>query len=404
MTSVDDLAPFDRDPVEFLFRGEEMMLEIAKSGCPAMKVPFGVGVFSRELVHATLRDRRMEARIVAALLLQGVTQGQLFDNLNTSILNMNGPEHQRLRQLVLAAFTPARIERLRPAMREIANELIDTFAPSGHVEFMEQFANQYPVQVICTVLGVPRGDRHLFRAWLDEISFGLSALAAERRDTIEQAQRELDDYLRHMIDARRSNPGDDLITALLAAEEAGDRLTHDEVVRMTGGLLFAGHDTTRNQLGRGLHAFADHPDQWALLAARPELAAAAVDEVMRRFPAVGGVSPRVAAGDVQLPGLSIPSGTIINVSTLAANHDPAVFGDDAELFDISAARPVSHLTFGGGPHLCLGINLARAEMQEAYVVLATRLAGLTLDGDPVYPPRVGIYGPDVLNLKFTSSS
>jgi len=404
MASVDDLAPFDRDPVEFMLRGEEMMLEIAKSGCPAMKLPFGVGVFSRELVNATLRDRKMEARIIAALLVQGITEGQLYDNLSTSILNMNGPEHQRLRQLVLAAFTPTRIERLRPAMRTIAHELIDTFAAAGEVEFMEQFANQYPVQVICTVLGVPRGDRHLFRAWLDEISFGLSALAAARRESIEQAQRELNDYLRSMIDARRANPGDDLITALLAAEDEGDRLTHDEVVRMTGGLLFAGHDTTRNQLGRGLHAFADHPDQWALLAAHPELAAAAVDEVMRRFPAVGGVSPRQASADVELPGLTIPAGTVINVSTLAANHDPAVYGNDAERFDISLERPATNLTFGGGPHLCLGINLAKAEMQEAYVALATRLADLSLIGEPVYPPRVGIYGPDVLNLAFTASA
>ena len=173
MASLDDLPVFIPDFQEFMARGEELVLEQARK-CPMARGMFGLELFRRDDVQTALRDRRIEARISLALLAQGVTDGQLFDTLSNSLLNINGPEHQRQRSLVGKAFTPASVERIRPAMRDLANELIDEFAPHGEVEFMESFANQYPVQVICTMLGVPRIERHTFRIWLDTISFALA--------------------------------------------------------------------------------------------------------------------------------------------------------------------------------------------------------------------------------------
>jgi cytochrome P450 len=166
---------------------------------------------------------------------------------------------------------------------------------------------------------------------------------------------------------------------------------------MIAGLLFAGYDTTRNQLGHALFTFAQHPDQWALLADRPELVDQAVDEVMRLFGAVTG-TPRLATEDVEVEGWAIPAGTIVFLSFRSANRDEAAF-DDPLRFDISLDRG-PHLSFGGGPHYCLGANLARAEMAEALLVLARRLPNLRLDGEVTWRTGTGIIGPTALPLAF----
>jgi cytochrome P450 len=402
VTSPADLPMFAPEWSDFLDHGEALLLEHAR-GCPMSRTPFGVDVYRRDDVNAALRDRTIEARVTLALMAQGVTSGQLFDTMNASILNQNGPDHLRERSLVGKAFTPASVERVRPVMRTIAAELIDTFAARGHCEFMEDFANHFPVQVIATMLGVPVEDRHTFRQWLDTITFALSSVAASNRDEIELAQIALAEYVEDMVSRRRDDPGDDLVTALLAAEEAGDRFTHDEVRRMIISLLFAGHDTTRNQLGRALVTFSEHPDQWAWLAEHPESAPQAVDECLRYCPSVGGVAPRLATAPVTLGGVDIPAGTILRLATVTASRDPHYY-DEPDRFDITVARPVAALTFGGGPHLCLGINLARAEMAEALVLLSQRLRDLAPDGPATFPPQVGIYGPSMVPLRFTPTA
>jgi cytochrome P450 len=184
------------------------------------------------------------------------------------------------------------------------------------------------------------------------------------------------------------------------AEEAGDRLSDDELRSLIIGLLFAGYDTTRNQLGLALWTFAHHPDQWALLADRPELAPKAVEEVMR-FKGSVDVAPRMVGAAFEYDGYRFEPGTLLFLSTSAANHDPAAYNRPEE-FDITAEREMQ-LTFGGGPHYCLGAWLARAEMQEALPLLAQRLPGLALDGEPTWRPSQGIFGPQTLPIRFSTA-
>jgi cytochrome P450 len=215
------------------------------------------------------------------------------------------------------------------------------------------------------------------------------------------AQDELDDYVRGLISARRAKPADDLITALIAAEQAGDRLSSDELVTMVGAVIVGGTDTTRNQLGCSVALFADHPDQWALLAERPELAPRAVEEAMRFFGAVRGTG-RFASEDIEYRDILFPAGTMVMPSMSVANRDQTVFTDPGT-FDI-AAEPASqpNLTLGSGIHYCLGAALAKAELQEALPILARRMPDLRIDGDVTWKPsNVGIFGPQHLPVRFT---
>ncbi|MCU1388799.1 MAG: cytochrome, partial [Ilumatobacteraceae bacterium] len=221
---------------------------------------------------------------------------------------------------------------------------------------------------------------------------------------IKRAQEELDEYVRGLIHDRRARPADDLITALIAAEEAGDRLDTDELITMVGAVIVGGTDTTRNQLGCSVALFADHPDQWALLAERPELAARAVDESMRFFGAVRGTG-RFASEDIEYRGALFPAGTMVMPSMSVANRDAAVFEDPAT-FDITReAAGQNHLTLGSGIHYCLGASLAKAELQEALPILARRMPDLAIAGSITWKPsNVGIFGPEHLPVTFTPAA
>jgi cytochrome P450 len=203
-----------------------------------------------------------------------------------------------------------------------------------------------------------------------------------------------------LIEQRRSSPSDDLISALIAADEEGDRLTRSELVMLCEAVLMAGTDTTRNQLGCSAWLFAQHPDQWSLLAERPELAPRAVEETMRYFGTVRGTA-RFASEDIEYNDVLFPKGTFLALSLAAANRDPSVF-DDPAAFDITkepSTKP--QLTFGSGIHYCLGAALARAEQQEALIVMAQRLPKLALAGEATWKPgTVGIFGPEHLPVTF----
>jgi cytochrome P450 len=214
----------------------------------------------------------------------------------------------------------------------------------------------------------------------------------------------LDDYVRAMVDERRHTPADDLLSRLIAAEEQGDRMSTDELIMMTEAVLMAGTDTTRNQLACSVALLAEHPDQWARLAAEPELASRAVEETMRYLGTVRATM-RIASEDITLRDVVIPTGTLVMTSFVSANRDPSVW-DDPHRFDI-AREPATdpQLTFGSGVHYCMGAALARAELQEALPILARRMPDLRVDGDIEWKPStVGIWGPARLPLVFTAST
>ena len=362
------------------------------------RTPLGASVLRRDAVHALLGD----SRLVTAL--PFLTQSQLGGDqpsalLSDIILAKDGVEHTRLRRLVARSFTPRAADRHRVTMRNLTNALVDAFASEGRCEFIADFVDHYPIAVMCEVLGVPREDHSRFARWGESLTYILSLEIANHLDEIARAAEGLDLYIDHLVENRRAAPRKDLVTELVQASEDGDRLSGRELRAMIGGLLFAGYDTTRNQLGHALFRFALAPDQWSMLAERPELAGQAVDEVMRLHGAVVGV-PRIAAAEVEVDGWVIPAQTLVFLSLASANRDDTVF-DDPLQFDITARRP-QHLSFGGGPHYCLGANLARAEMEEALRILSQRLCNLRLGGEVSWRAGTAITGPSYLPLTFSS--
>lgn len=354
-------------------------------------------VLGREQVQALLADRRLRSPVQQFIEMQGVTEGLLHDRMCRTLLAIDGDDHARVRSLVRGAFVPKAVDRHRPLMRAILESLLEPAVGRGHCEFMSAVAEHYPIQVMCHVLGVPVEHHEDFTAWIRAIAWSLSTELAAHIDEAERGMKLLDDYVSGLVSDRRTNPRDDLATILVQAEEAGDRLSDDELRSLVIGLLFAGYDTTRNQLGLALWIFAQHAEQWALLAQRPDLARNAVEEVMRFCGAVNS-APRLVVEDFEFQGYRLEAGTMLFLSTASANRDGAAY-EHPDRFDVTAERE-PQLTFGGGPHFCLGVHLARAELQEALTMLANAMPRLELDGEPTWRPPSGIFGPETLPIRF----
>ena len=361
---------------------------------------FGYAVLHYDDVTAILRDKRWHSAVSRIPELMGITNPAFLERQQVSILSAEGDMHTRLRRLVAPAFSPRAADRLRPFMREVMSGLIDKVADAGRADFATDVCEPYPIPIICQLLGAPKQDWQLFSRWASDILEIFSVDVVDKIELIMRTQDELGDYTRGLIAERRSRPAEDLLTDLIAAEEAGDRLTTDELVMMVNAVIVGGTDTTRNQLGCAVALFADHPDQWTLLAERPELAPRAVEETMRYFGAVRGTA-RFASCDIEYRDVLFPAGTFISVGLAEANRDGTVFGTP-ETFDIaSEASGQPQLTFGSGIHYCLGAALARAELQEALPLLAQRMPKLAIDGHVTWKPEgVGIFGPAHMPITF----
>ena len=388
------------DLFDLAFQPDAPEVYAAREACWYARTPLGYAVLRYDEVAALLRDRRLRQGGVESLAAQGITAGPLADWMRMGILNIEGEQHARLRHLVSKAFTPRAVDALRPVMRAVAHELIDDFAAHGECEFMTAFADPYPSRIICELLGIPRERYAQFHGWANDLGLAFSYAVAEHLARIEAALQGLYACVDDLLAERRAAPGPDLVSALIAAEESGDQLSDAEIRVMVTALVFAGQDTTRNQLGCALATFLEHPAQWALLAEAPALAARAVEEIMRVRPSVP-VIWRVAAEDFEFRGLKIAAGTFLSMFVAAAHTDPRVFGPAG--FDISPERP-SQLTFGGGIHYCLGAPLARAEMEEALPILAARLHTPELSGSVRWRPALGISGPVTLPIRFRSAA
>ncbi len=363
----------------------------------------GYGVLRYEDAVAVLRDKRWHSASARIPELMGITRADFLARQQGSILSTEGDAHGRLRRLVAPAFTPRAADRLRPFMRQVMNDLIDPVAATGTADFVADITEPYPIPIICELLGAPKSDWQLFSRLAADILEVFSADLADKLDLVMNAQNEMDAYTRDLIAQRRSKPADDLLTDLITAEEAGDRLSNDELVMMVNAVIVAGTDTTRNQLGCAVAMFAQHPDQWALLAEQPELAGRAVEETMRYFGAVRGTA-RFASCEIEFRDVIFPTGTFMSIGIADANRQADVF-PDPETFDITkpaAGQP--QLTFGSGMHYCLGASLARAELQEALPLLAQRMPNLRIDGQITWKPDgVGIFGPAHMPVAFDAT-
>lgn len=364
------------------------------------RTPIGHLVLRYDDTVAILRDRRWWSAVAILPEISGVTDAEFLANRRQSILSSEGDVHARLKRLVAPAFTPKAADRFRPFMREVVESLVDPVAPTGRSELVADVCEPYPIPIICELLGAPKEDWKLFSAWATDILRVFNFDIHNDLPLIKKAGAEMREYVGELIEARRSDPRDDLLTDLIAAEEAGDRLTHDELVSMAEAVLIGGTDTTRNQLGCLVALFTSHPDQWSMLAAEPELAKGAVEEGMRYLGAVRATG-RFASEDIEHHGLRFPKGTLVSPSFVASNFDPDVF-EEPERFDIRRESAKPHLTFGSGIHYCLGSWLARAELQEALPILARRMPDLERDGAITWKPNgTGIWGPAHLPLRFT---
>jgi cytochrome P450 len=363
--------------------------------------PFGFLVLDRQSAEFFLRTRDATFPGMTIAELFAISDGPLHEEIVNNIININGDDHRRLRNLVNPALAPRAVARYRPGMRAYLSELLDALSPDGRCEFIAAVAKPYPSLVIAEVLArpsAPRRDAPKLHEWSNVIQRQFDpASLMEDRARIEAAVTECYAWIEDLIAARRVAPGDDLVSDLIAAESEGERLTHDELRNLILNILVGGVDTSQSQLAHAVRLLALHADQWELLRTDPDrLALAAVDEALR-FEPITPFTARITTAEVEHRGITFPTGSVILVSAWHANRQ----GIDPDEFDIVADRSEAGrvLTFGAGIHYCVGANLARAEMQEGLAALARRAQRVTLDGEPRFGTPSGIYGLESLPLR-----
>jgi cytochrome P450 len=294
--------------------------------------------------------------------------------VSATMLATDPPDHTRLRKLVAKAFSPDVVKSLHPRIQQITDDLLDAMMPERHGDLIEAFAVPLPVTVISELLGVPQADRHNLRRWSND------NFAAGDPAVRDHASHAIADYMAALIADKRAQPGNDLLSALIAAHDDEDKLNEHELVSLAVLLLIAGHETTTGLIGNATLALLLHPAQRAALLADLSMLPAAIDEFLRYDPPIATATIRFTTEPITFGSVTIPADQVVLISLGAANHDPARFFDSAQL-DITRDAS-SHLAFGHGIHFCIGARLARAEAEIALSTLFTRIPNLHLASDP----------------------
>ena len=434
MTRAPDHAVPFFDIADPAFSVTSAQVRLAREAGWYARTSYGLAVLRYDQVSRLIRhpDLRQGSRLWPAH--HGITSGPFADWWASWVLNMEGEEHHRLRRLLNPAFSRRIVEPLRPRFAALAAELAGGFAEPGRCEFMAEFAEPYAARVIAILLGIPEEEWPTIAAESAAVGLAMGVRIREHLPRIEAALAALYSYADALIADRQRSPRDDFVTCLVQARagQPGQTGAHEAGGHEAGGheagrhkageagepgltaaelrdslvlLIFGGFDTTRNQLGLAMQAFLDHPAQWRLLAERPELGPAAVEEVMRIRPTTTWVT-REATADFTFDGLAITAGTTIHLFCESAGTDPGDAGDagsgDAMAgFDITAGERRPHFGFGGGIHYCLGHYVARTDMCEALTVLARRLRDPRPAGQAAWLPDSGNTGPVRLPVAFT---
>ncbi len=349
--------------------------------------PFGFIVLDREAGEFFLRTKDAVFPGLTIGELFGIESGPLHEEIIHNIININGDDHRRLRNLVNPALTPRAVDRYRPLMAEFLAQLLETVPPDGRCDFVETFAKPYPSLTIAAVMGAPLRDAPRLHHWSNWIQrqFDATSLMTER-ELIETAVAEFYDYADDLIADRRRSLGDDLISTLIGAVHDGDRLGDDELRDLVLNVLVGGVDTSQSQLAHAVRLLAERPEQWELLRSDPAAYAPRVVEETIRYEPITPFTARITVAETEHRGVTFPAGTIVLISAWHANRTTP------DAFDIGAERSGRVLTFGAGIHYCVGANLARAEMQEGIAFLARTVRAIALDGEPDYGTPSGIYG------------
>ncbi|MFI6297772.1 cytochrome P450 [Nonomuraea sp. NPDC050790] len=372
------MSVFHDDPHSFYaaWRGRSpvLWLDDAPGGGPGWLI---TGYAEARAALADPALSKATATVEAALARHGSRPMISGQWLTQSMINSDPPDHTRLRRLAAKAFSPKAVDALRPRIAEIAGSLLDDLArDGGAVDLMARFAGPLPITVICELLGIVEDERGDFQDWTDTL---IGHAPAEDKAAATGA---MVGYLTALVAAKRADPGEDMLSALVQARDEGDALTERELIATAFLLLVAGYETTVNLICNALNALFDHPGQLAALRADPSLVPAAVEEFLRFDGPVGQASFRVTTEPVSYGGAEIPAGEVVQVSLLAANRDPARF-PDPDALDIR--RPAAgHLGFGHGIHHCLGAPLARMEAEIAFTMLLARFPSFTRA--PGHPP------------------
>src|SRR4051795_152574 len=370
---------------------------------PVHLTPLGMYVASRHAeASLVMRDKRFGKDFVGRSVKrygEKIMDEPVFRSMSHWMLQQDPPDHTRLRSLVVKAFTARRVEDMRPRIQQVVDQTLDRIAGQGHMDLIEDFGFRLPVTIICDMLGIPEEHREVFYTssrdggrLLDPVPLSPAEIAQGNAGNL-MAQA----YFQQLFELRRKNPGDDLTTQLVQAEEDGSKLSNEELTANIILLFGAGHETTVNLIGNGVLALHRNPDQLALLKANPNLITNAIEEFLRYDSSVQ-MTGRVALEDIDdLGGVKIPKGESVLCLLGSANRDPAVYPDRPEQLDITRPkiRPVS---FGGGIHLCLGAQLARIEAEVAIATLLRRLPDLKLDDaeNPEWRPTFVLRGLKVL--------
>ena len=365
-------SPFDRDPS--LRDDPYPLLNKLREEHPVHKTPLGhYRAFRHSDVTRVLKELKVGVRTTDGTL-PGIDESQMPRRF---MLMQDPPNHTRLRRLVSRAFTPPAIERLRAHAEELVDHMLDAVEGAGKMDVIADLARPLPSTLICQMLGVPLEDRPKFTDWTAHVTHLLQpqTMSDRIRTLAGEAAIGLSQYMVGLIEERRSRPGDDMLTVLIRAEEDGDKLSIEELITQSVGLLVAGFETTIGLIGNGVRQLLLHPAEHEKLRTRPTLAASAVEECLR-YDGPIPATRRVLHEDAELGGLHVPKNTEIMLCLAAAHRDPRVFSEP-DRFDIERKHS-SHLAFGGGIHFCLGAHLARLEAQIAIGKLITRFPKLEL--------------------------
>lgn len=361
------------------------------------------GLFRYDDIFALLRDRDLSVDDRNADL-SVIDRAELIDREvrpNQSILNLDPPDHTRLRGLLSKAFTPRTIQELRPRVQQMVDTMLDQMEADGHADVVDRLAFPLPFDVISEMLGLPEADKVQIRDWSSALVKTLDPVLTEEdiAEAVVAAER-MEALITEIIEWKTENPADDLLTAMINAEIDGDRMSKEELRDQVELLFVAGHETTVNLIGTGIYELLRHPDQLELLRQADMFPPTAIDELLRWVSPVQ-ISRRIATADLTIDGRHIPSGAFVLTSLASANRDPEFWGATADALDLTRTNAGQHVSFGSGVHYCLGASLAKLEAEVAIGSFVKRFGAVSVVGEPEWNGRINLRGLESLIVDLT---
>lgn len=376
-----------------------------RANTPVQQILDRWGLFKYDDCFSLLRDPAMSVDDAKSDIIGGPRDQMIAEvsaeqgatpTRDLSMLNVDPPDHTRLRRLVSKAFTPRTIEELRPVVQSLVDTELDQIAERRSGDLVAELAFPLPFDVISHMLGMPDADKDEIKDWSGHMVKTLDPIISEQEmyDAV-AAGMKMNDHIRKVIEWKRDNPGDDLLTRMIDAEDDGDRLSTDELVAQVTLLFIAGHETTVNLIGTGIFELMRHPEQLAVWRDTPDIATNAVDELLRFISPVQ-ISRRIALSEIEFGDVTIPSQGFVFAMLASANRDPDKFGPDAAELDLARVDAGQHLSFGSGSHYCLGASLAKLEAQVAIGSFVERFPNAQLGADPTWNGRLNLRGLEAL--------